>query len=42
MYVLGVQKDRLIEKVLLSTHNIYVLVEKQENYIFGTCFCTHS
>ena len=27
-YVLGAQKNRLIETVLLSTHNTYVLVEK--------------
>ena len=30
-YVLGDQKNRLIETVLLSTHNIYILVEKSEN-----------
>ena len=27
-YVLGAQKNRLIETVLLSTHNKYVLIEK--------------
>ena len=28
---MGVQKNHLIEMVLLSTHNIYASAEKQEN-----------
>ena len=32
-YILGGQKNRLIETVLVSTHNIYVLVKTFEVYI---------
>ena len=29
---MGAQKSRLIGTVLLSTHNIFFLVEKEDNY----------
>ena len=35
-YVLGAQKNRLIETVLLSTHNIFWLRNKKINFLVGT------
>ena len=35
-YVLGAQKNRLIETVLLSTHNIWFGWELRKLFFFGT------
>ena len=35
-YVLGAQKNRLIETVILSTHNIYFDWEIRKQIFFGT------
>ena len=35
-YVLGAQKNRLIETVLLSTHNMFWLINKKINFQLPT------